>query len=460
MEFRRIETPGIAHYAYLIADAGEAAIIDPRRDVEEYLALARSLGVRIRYVLETHRQEDFVMGSTYLAERTGAQIVNGRHDLFGHGDMRLEDGESFRLGNLVIQALHTPGHTPESMSYAVYARQAADAAWGVFTGDALFFGDTGRTDLPDPHRKAENADLLYDMVHDKIAPLGDGTLVLPAHGPGSVCGSGMAPLPFSTIGNERQYNAVFTMKRADFARKKADEHLPRPPYFRLMERLNLQGGIPPRAQPEDVPLFEVEQLVECITADSSRLLIDTREPEGYAGGHIRGAYSIWLGGLPVFGGWLATADTPIYLVGDRDEDVATAHQHLARIGIDGVKGALAGGFGTWRKSGRPIVTAEVITPRELSERRDGVQILDVRDEDEFAEGHIPGAQHMYVGFLEEHWQSLNLDPNRPVAVTCSVGHRANLAVSILRRSGFDNARNLLGGMTAWQALDLATDKES
>lgn len=202
MELRRIETPGIAHYAYVIADGGEAAVVDPARHAEPYLAAARELGSRIRYVVETHRQEDFVMGSAHLARRTGAAIVNGRHELFGHGDLRLADGDTFEIGGLTVRALHTPGHTMESMSYAVYSPQVQGRAWCVFTGDALFFGTTGRTDLPDAARAVDNAALLYDSVHARLAELGDTALVLPAHGPGSVCGSGMAERPYSTIGDE------------------------------------------------------------------------------------------------------------------------------------------------------------------------------------------------------------------------------------------------------------------
>ncbi|WP_210425305.1 MBL fold metallo-hydrolase [Spongiibacter thalassae] len=212
-----IETPGIAHYAYLIADGGEAAIVDPRRDIDDYLTAARQLGSRIRYVIETHRQEDFVMGSAHLAERTGAEVANGEHELFGHGDIRLKDGESFSVGKLTVKALHTPGHTPESMCYAVYAPENEQSPWCVFTGDTLFFGTTGRTDLPDAERSVDNAGLLYDSVHNKIAGLGDRALVLPAHGPGSVCGSGMAERPYSTLGDEKGYNEVFTLSREDFA---------------------------------------------------------------------------------------------------------------------------------------------------------------------------------------------------------------------------------------------------
>ena len=246
MKLKRIETPAISHYAYLIVDGSVAALVDPRRDVDEYIDAAAELGASIRYILETHRHEDFVMGSSYLAEITGAKIVNGMHDCFGHGDMRLKDGEAFELGSIEMRALHTPGHTPESMSYAIYPDAGGDDAWGVLTGDTLFYGDTGRTDLPDEDRQCDNARLIYDMVHEKIAPLGDGALVLPAHGPGSVCGSGMTDLPWSTLGAERGYNQVFVKSRDEFVRDKGNERIPRPPYFRHMEKVNLKGGLPPR----------------------------------------------------------------------------------------------------------------------------------------------------------------------------------------------------------------------
>jgi hydroxyacylglutathione hydrolase len=454
MELRRIETPGIAHYAYLLADGNEAAVIDPSRDVTPYLEAARQVGTRIRYVVETHRQEDFVMGSGHLARVTGAEIINGDHELFGHGDRRLADGDTFRVGGLTVRALATPGHTPESMSYAVYANPDDAAAWCVFTGDALFFGTTGRTDLPAADRSVENAGLLYDSVQGRLADLGDTALVLPAHGPGSVCGSGMAQRPFSTIGDEKRYNEVFTLDRDAFAQKKGGERLSRPPYFRHMERVNLKGGLDPVLQPGNVPMLDIDEIDD---ARQYATLYDLREPEAFAGGHIDGSYSIWLGGLPVFGGWMADERTPVYLIGDRDEDVDTAAMHLTRIGIDNVRGWLAGGFGTWRKSGNPIQCSGAITPRELADARDAFQVLDVREADEFAEGHIPGAAHAFVGELPDRLSELGLDRDQPVVVTCSVGHRAGLGVSILLRAGFRDVRNLLGGMTAWSRLDLPTE---
>lgn len=454
MQVLRFETPGIAHYAYLICAGKEAALVDPRRDVDEYLDAAEACGTRIRYVLETHRQEDFVMGSAHLAERTGAIIVNGEHDLFGHGDLRLGDGESVSLGGLRLMALHTPGHTPESTCYALFAR-AGKTPWGLFTGDTLFYGSTGRTDLTDLARTADNARLLYTSVHDKLAPLGDEVLVFPAHGPGTVCGSNVASLPASTLGAEKRSNEVFTLDRDAFVRSKQAERRPRPPYFRHMEVVNVGGGLPPPHY-EHLRLLGVRELSE---AGRNGLLIDTREPEAFAGGHVPRAISIWRDGLAAFGGWVARHDTPVFLITDHHQDIRDAFWHLVRIGIDRVQGALAGGFGSWRIAGEPMAHVAVTTPRKLAQRRD-VTVLDVREEREFASGHIPGARHAYVGGLEDGIEGLGLDPEQPVTVTCGVGHRGSLAASLLKRRGLDNVQNLLGGMTAWRALELPLERGS
>lgn len=451
MKLQRLETPGIAHYAWLLADGSEAVLVDPSRYVQQYLDAARKMGTNIRYILETHRQEDFVMGSTWLSERCGAKIVNGDHDTFGHGDLRLNDGDTFHVGNLLIRAMHTPGHTPESMCYAVYENDNAKVAWAIFTGDTLFFGDTGRSDLPDENKSVENAGRIYDAVHNKLANLGDTALVLPAHGPGSVCGSGMAQRSWSTLGDEKTYNDVFTLSRNEFSNKKGRERIPRPPYFRFMEKVNLNGGLPPALRDGDMPLMSV---TEFATQTINERIYDTRLPEAYASGHIPDSYSVWLGGLPVFGGWLADGDSPIYLVTDRDGDVDTGVRHLSNIGIDKVCGALAGGFESWRDAGRELGHGGVITPRALSEMGESAQVLDVRDADEFDSGHIPNAVHCYVGYLSDQLHDLPLDKELPLIVTCGVGHRASVAVSILLRAGFHDVRNLLGGMKAWKTLEL------
>jgi hydroxyacylglutathione hydrolase len=453
--FEPVKTPGIAHNAYVIGDRREAAVVDPRRDVDEYVRIAREAGHVLRYVLLTHRQEDFELGSAELARRLGAKVVAGRDELFGHGDLRLKDGEELHLGGIRLRALHTPGHTPESMSYAVFAPEQPERAWGVFTGDALFVGETGRTDLPDPDRTAENAALLWESVHGKLAPLGDQTLLFPAHGAGSVCGGDIADRDRSTLGLERTYNPVFTLRKDAFARHKARERMPRPPYFSHMEEVNLRGGRALRRAPLDVPLLRPRDFA---SEAGQALVIDARAPEAWAGGHVPGSINIWRAGLPMFGGWVAEPGERVLLIVDRPQVLDDAVLSLARVGIDGVDGALAGGFEAWRDAGLPVATAATIAPRELARELGRLVVLDVREPSELEEtGAIPDAINVYVGHLEERLPELrDRLEDAPVAVTCSVGHRAGLAVSLLRRAGLPRVMNLLGGMTAWSALKLPT----
>ncbi len=457
MFFQRIKTPGIAHAAYVLGEGGEAAVVDPRRDVDEYLRVARANDLTITHVIVTHRQEDFVLGSAELARITGAKVVTGRHELFGHGDIRLEDGEEMALGKLRVRALHTPGHTPESMCYAVYVADSPDHAWGVFTGDTLFVGETGRTDLPDPARTGENAGVLYDSVHAKLLPLGDQTLIHPAHGSGSVCGGNIADRDESTIGLERRYNPVFTTSREAFVRAKVAERIPRPPYFSVMEELNLRGGAPLAKAPGEVPLLQPRTMASKI---GDGVVIDARSPEAFAAGHLPRSYSIWAAGLPVFGGWVAGPSTPVFLVLTRMDELEDAVLSLARIGVDDVAGVLAGGFDAWRDEGLPIERSGVVDSRELAEQLGEVRVLDVREDGEFEEGHIPHASHLYVGYLEQHLGEIDppLHASERIAITCSVGHRASLAASILRRRGFEHVGNLLGGMTAWSKRSLPSAK--
>ena len=219
-------------------------MVDPRRDVDEYVRVARENDLTIAYVLETHRQEDFEFGSRSLAEVTGAKIVSGSHPLFGQTDIKLNDGDELKVGTTRIVVLETPGHTPESVTYAAYVEDAGDKCWGVFTGDTLFVGDTGRTDLTDPTKTADNAGLLYDSVHRKISPLGDQTLLFPAHGSGSACGGNISDRDDSTLGIEKGTNPVFKKSRVEFIEHKLAEKMARPPYFTHMEEVNLLPGRP------------------------------------------------------------------------------------------------------------------------------------------------------------------------------------------------------------------------
>lgn len=461
MIFERIKTPGIAHVAYLIGNQGQAAVVDPRRDVNEYVTLARKHKLTIKYSIETHRQEDFVMGSAELASQCGAKVVNGRHRAFGHGDIRLDDGEEFEVApGIRIVALHTPGHTPESMCYAVYLDDAPDHAWAVFTGDTLFIGEAGRTDLTDPSQTGFHAGQLYDSVHAKLLPLGDQAILLPGHGSGSVCGGNIADRDHSTIGLERQYNPVFVRLRQAFVQGKLDERIPRPPYFRHMEQVNSKGGMGPLTSSSAVRVLQPKEFqAECRRG----VVFDLRRPEAFAGGHVPGSYSIWSDGLPVFAGWVAEPGTPIYLVlDDAAEALEEAVKALGRVGLDHVEGVLAGSFEGWRDHGLPMAGVGTVEASRIDAdpaQRD-LRLIDVRDDGEFeTEGHIPGASHLYVGYVERELDRLqpSFDPEAAVVVTCGVGHRASLAASMLLRRGARDVRNLLGGMKAWKKLERRLD---
>lgn len=451
MLFRRIKTPGLAHHAYVLAcGRGHAVVVDPRRDAQDYLEIARTGELTITHILHTHRQEDFEFGSAALAAQTGARIVAGTHALFQRADVRLGDGEALEIGSTRFVACSTPGHTPESVSYAVYPETSKDVCWGVFTGDALFVGETGRTDLEDASKAGENAGRLYDAIHGKIAPLGDQALVFPAHGAGSACGGNISDRDDSTLGLEKRTNPVFLMSRAEFVEHKRSEKLPRPPYFAHMEEVNLEGGRPMRS-PALVRVLQPRPFAE---AGKSGIIIDTRAPDAYAGAHVPGSYNIWLEGLSTFGGWIAEGERPIFLVTASPDSIETAVIHLARVGIDSVQAVLGGGVAAWREAGLAFHTAKTVTPAEaaawLREKR--VHILDVRDDMEWAEGHIPGARHVYVGELERKLDAVPGD--KPVVVHCSVGNRSGLAVSMLLRHGRAETYNMLGGMKAWRSLAL------
>lgn len=455
MFFQRVKTKGLGHNAYILGcGEGLAIIIDPRRDVTEYLRLARENDLHIAYCFETHRQEDFEYGSANLAEITGAKILAGTHPLFGRVDVPVADGDEFKIGTTRFVALATPGHTPESMCYAVYPKDAGEKCWGVFTGDTIFVGDTGRTDLSGPTKTAENAGILYDSVHKKLAPLGDQALILPSHGAGSACGGNISERDDSTLGIERATNPVFKKGRKEFIDLKVSEKLPRPPYFSHMEVVNLTAGRPmpsPAADHVLAPREFHDHLKE-------GLVIDTRSPEAFAGAHIKGSYNIWLEGLPAFGGWIANERTGIFLIVDQPEKAPVAVASLARIGIDSIEGVLVKGVEAWREEGFPIESLGTTSAQETARwmQEESIYLLDVRDDMEWDEKHIPGAHHTFVGYLEENPPSLSKE--RRIVVHCSVGHRSGLAVSILRRQGFTDVYNMLGGLTAWEKLGLPLDQ--
>ncbi len=449
MIFERVRSEGLAHNSYFIASGGQAAVIDPRRDCRVYVELARRHEVNITHVFETHRNEDYVIGSPELAEMTGAEVYHGAGLDWKYG-RAVADGQSFTIGGLRLMAIATPGHTDEGMSYVVTDLATGPAQVMAFTGDTLFVGSVGRTDLYGPDEAPRLAAALYDSVFGKLLPLGDGVIVCPAHGGGSVCGSHIAERELSTIGIERRQNAALQARdKADFVRQRLAEKPYRPPYFRQMEKYNLAGPLLGRGGPALPPALTLARFRAVM--DMGTVLVDTREPWAF-GAHIKGAYSIWTSGLPEFAGWFLPYDRDLLLLLEKSEDIETAVVNLARLGYDRVAGYLQGGIEEWYNAGLPIETLPVISVHDLKHRldaREDIVVLDVRDQEEWDSGHLAGAQHVFLGRLEE--RLAEVPGGRPIAVFCSVGRRAGLAGSVLLRSGRTGVSNVLGSMTAWRA---------
>ncbi|MFQ6132237.1 MAG: rhodanese-like domain-containing protein [Armatimonadota bacterium] len=444
----RVHSPGLAHISYVLGDAGRAAVIDPRRDCDVYVAIAREQGARITHIFETHRNEDYAIGSVELAQLTGARIYHGSQLPFTYGNP-VAEGDSFDLGSLRLTVLSTPGHTDESISITMADLDFSQEPLAVFTGDVLFVGDVGRTDFF-PDRPEEVAGLLYDSIFAKLLPLGDHVLIYPAHGAGSVCGAHMASREVSTIGYERRHNRILQMTdRDEFVRFKVAEHHYIAPYFRRMEKYNLEGTPPASeaAQPEPCTADDFAASME-----EGMLVVDVRDPEAFGGGHIPGSFSIPLDTVPVFAGYLLPYDQPIGLVVEYPEQARTARQHLLRIGYDHAVAYLHNGMHAWQVSGREFETLPQVHVGKLKDRMDRgdeFALLDVRSKSEFDAGHPPGAVNIYVGELPQRLAEVPAE--RPITCFCGSGIRAMVAASVLRRNDVQQVENCLGSMMAWAA---------
>ncbi len=450
---RRITSEGLSHHSYVLADGGEAVVIDPRRDVDVYLHLADEQGFRIRWVLETHRNEDYVVGSTALAAATGAGILHGAGLPFGYGEP-VREGDTIGVGSLRFHALETPGHTDESLTWAMSDTDAADEPVFAFTGDALFVGDVGRTDLYGPEEEERLARTLHRSLCEKILPLGDWVVLQPAHGGGSVCGGAISERDLSTLGFERRHNPSLLADGAAFVERRLAQRQVRPPYFRRMEHWNLEGPPIELAPPRLVPL--ALDRFEGLREEGVRV-IDTRMPQAFGGAHVPGSINVWLGGLTAYLSWVAAPDEPIVLVLPERADVEAVARTLFRIGYDRVEGHLQGGFEAWQNAGRPVestATVDVASLPRLLEREEAV-VLDVRKPDEWEGGSLPGARRIFVGDLPRHLGELPRD--RLVISMCSVGHRGGIGASLLQAAGFERVANFLGGLTAWKAAGHPVD---
>jgi len=456
MIFETIKSEGLAHLSYFVGSDNEATVIDPRRDCQVYIDIAQREGMTIKNLFETHRNEDYVIGSPELAHFTGAKIYHGQGLAFKYGDT-LKESQEFYLGKLKLTAIHTPGHTDESMSYALADLDAGEEPVMVFTGDALFIGDVGRTDLYGPKEAPRMAENLYNSIFKKLLPLGDGVILCPAHGAGSVCGGAISEREQSTLGLERILNPILQKTKKEFIKFKLSEHHERPPYFRKMEQYNLEGppilGHLPNPKPLSPKEFQ-EQI------ELGAMVVDTRTPPAFGGAHIDGSYSIWLERLPLYAGWILPYDKPILLVLEDMGNLETAVRYLIRLGYDRIAGYLHDGIAAWYKKAFPLDHLGLLTVQELKtrlDRGDDLMVLDVREEDKWHDGHIEGALHIYAGHLAQRLDEI--PHNRPVVVTCNAGNHASLAASILRLEGYTKIHNLLGGMTAWQNAGYSVTKQ-
>ncbi len=451
MFVEKIKSEGLAHLSYILGSGKAAAVIDPRRDVDIYLRKASGEGADIKYIFETHRNEDYVAGSLELASRTGAEIFHGRALDFDYGKP-VSEGDSFTLGTAELSVIETPGHTYESISLALYDRETGGGAAGVFTGDALFVGDVGRTDFY-PGRKAEAAGLLYDSIMEKILPLGDGAMLYPAHGTGSVCGAGMASREFSTLGLERRSNPALQKNRDDFIRHKVSERHYYPPYFKKMEEYNKRGA----PVLGNIPVPHTVSTEE-FAARMKRGMpaVDARSPEAYAGVHIPGSMAIPLDMMPVFAGWFLPYDKDLGLIVESGEDIDPALRHLIRLGYDRANTVFIKGVYGWEVSGRRYESIPVIHVDALKKRiesKEEFTLLDVRGADEYEEAHLPGALNIYLGELPGNLDRIPRE--RPVTAFCGSGRRAVIAASILKNNGFKEVENCFGSMKACMATSCA-----
>jgi hydroxyacylglutathione hydrolase len=452
---KRFYVEGLAHASYLFGDGGEAAVIDPKRDVDDYIETAQREKLRIVAVFETHPHADFVSGHVELARRCGARIYVSKHAPANYERSALADGDIVRVGSLEIVVMETPGHSPDSMSFVV---RAGGGPVCVFTGDTLFAGDVGRPDLRDSEEKpSQLAGALYDSLFQKLAALPAETKVYPAHGAGSMCGRKISSAPFTTIGQERLFNWAFQIKDRDTFVRTMVENLPdRPPYFSHDVQVNLAGAPSLDSLPQLRPQTEAELKAEAVRGAT---VIDTRSAPFFGAGHFSGSLNIGLSSslFSTWVGFLVPFGKPIALVVGSSDNAQKARLELARIGYDNVLG---------------FTEADALTQtRQLSQlgvdelhfalkRGEAPYLLDVRTNAEWEAENIDSALHIPLPTLPRRLG--NLPRERPLAVICGSGYRSSIAGSLLQNAGFSRVQNVMGGMSAyletqvpdWQPSDL------
>lgn len=447
MLVEQLYTNCLSEAAYFIADNGEAAVVDPLRDIDEYLRLAEQHQVKIKYIFETHFHADFVSGHLELAKATGATIVYGPQTNAAFDFHLAKDGEIFTVGNLKIKILHTPGHTLESTCFLLIDETGKD--YCVFTGDTLFVGDVGRPDLFSGNLDKEDlAAMMYNSLNTKIKTLEDHVIVYPAHGPGSACGKNLGKETFSTIGEQKITNYALKEQTVEEFIKEVTSGLNTPPaYFPINAELNAKGyeSFDTIRQNALRPL-SIEDFEAAVAHDA--LILDTRNSSIFTEGFVPGSISIGLDGrFAEWAGALLPFDQNIVLVTDAGKEEETVVR-MARVGFENIIGYLKGGFEAWQSAGKKVDLIIDIEPEELAMDMpfdNKLQVIDVRKPSEYEAGHVKGADNVPLADLINPLHMSSLDDDANLYVHCAGGYRSVIACSLMKKEGYHNLRNVLGG---------------
>ncbi|HZI53611.1 MAG TPA: MBL fold metallo-hydrolase [Chitinophagaceae bacterium] len=449
MFIQQLYTGCISEAAYYIESNGEAAIIDPLRDIDVYLELANERKATIKFIFETHFHADFVSGHIDLGKATDAPIVYGPATVTKFPAYIAKDREKFTIGNITIEVLHTPGHTLESSCYLLKDETGKDHC--VFTGDTLFVGDVGRPDLAqksDEFTTNDLAGMMYESLQSKIIPLADDVIVYPAHGPGSSCGKNLGPDTDSTIGMEKQFNyALKASNKEEFIKLVTDGIPPPPLYFPINAKINKEGyDSLDEVLEQGMNALSVDEFKERMKNDV--VILDTRNSEKFTEGFIPGSISIGLNGrFAEWAGSLLPFETPLLLVCDPGKEKESIIR-LARVGLDNVQGYLEGGYDAWKTSDEQSDIIINVEPDELMMDipfDKNLVVLDVRKPVEFAEGHLSEAINIPLNEMTDPASMANFDDRHNLYVHCAGGYRSVIAASLLKRQGIHNLRNIPGG---------------
>ena len=453
MYFKQFYLNCLAHASYLIGSNGEAVVVDPQRDVDQYLKEAEVQKLKIKYVIETHLHADFVSGHRELAARTGAEIVFGEKARAQFPHRAVKDGAELSIGSVKLRFMETPGHTPESICVLVTDTEISSTPKKILTGDTLFVGDIGRPDLAGGkgYTPEMMAGMMYDSLHEKLLKLPDEVEVFPAHGAGSMCGRNLSSETSSTIGLQKRLNyALKPMPKDEFVRMMTADLPEAPAYFPLDAEINRTGalGLNELSPPTALSPEEVKSL-----GARDHVILDVRSPASFGAGHVPGSMNIGLAGqFASWAGTLISVGSRVVIVADSEEQVDEAVMRLARVGIESVKGYLDGGIPGWVNAGLEIDAVPQITVHELNdliEQHSGLQVIDVRRPTEFASGHVPQAFTVPLSTLNERTPQQEMDRQKRTAVICAGGYRSSIGTSLLQRQGFADLLNVIGGTSAW-----------